>query len=140
MNKIAVLYLCFFISISVFAQNLPAPTGLLTELLRVPEKAVITNPRPGFSWIFPQEGVSQTAFRILVASSPDLLSEGKADMWDSKMTQSPASINVRYAGKELQPDAVYWWAVKVWAETGTESAFSQPQQFNTGIFDREKDE
>ncbi len=140
MNRIAVIFVCFFMSVPIFAQNLPVPTGLLTDLLRVPEKAVITNPRPGFSWIFPQEGVSQTAFRILVASSPDLLSEGKADMWDSKKTESPASINVRYAGKELQSGADYWWAVKVWSETGKESAFSQPQQFKTGIFDREKDE
>ena len=76
MNRITVLFICSFISISVFAQNLPAPTGLLTELLRVPEKAVITNPRPGFSRIFLQEGISQTDFRILIASSSELLSEG----------------------------------------------------------------
>jgi alpha-L-rhamnosidase len=41
---------------------------------------------PRFSWALncKQRGTVQTAFRVLVASAPQLAHEGKADIWDSK--------------------------------------------------------
>lgn len=140
MNKIATFFVFLSICISVSAQNLPAPNGLLVELLRLPEKAVITDSKPEFGWIFPQEGVSQTACQILVASSPEVLEEGKADLWDSQKMETSNSLHVSYAGKELQPNSTYWWKVKVWDARGKASEFSQPQQFNTGIFKRKEGE
>jgi len=115
---------------------LPPPEGLLCNLLREPSSAVITEKNPEFSWIFPTTGVKQAAYRILVASSPFLLSEGKADCWDSKPVRDRQSINIPYKGKEFEGNSIYWWAVKVESETGMESQYSLPQQFNTGNFDR----
>lgn len=136
MKKYVVLVLFVFARLTLGAQVLPAPEGLLCDLLREPSSAVITNKTPEFSWIFPQSGDKQTAYRILVASSPFLLSEGKADYWDSELVGDNNCINIPYNGKELENNSTYWWAVKVEAENGLVSSYSQPQQFNTGNFDR----
>jgi len=122
--------------LSVFAQNLPSPTGLTCSFLREPSAAVITDPQPDLGWIFPQSGIKQSAYRILVASSPFLLKEGKADLWDTQKIEDNNSVNINYSGKKLIANNIYWWVVKVWSENGTESSYSTPQQFNTGNFDR----
>jgi len=136
MKKILVLILIVFAGLILNAQVLPAPEGLLCNLLREPSSAVITDKIPEFSWIFPQSGHKQAAFRILLASSPVLLMEGKADYWDSQLLGDNNSVNIPYGGKELKNNGIYWWAVKVKAENGMESSYSLPQQFNTGNFDR----
>lgn len=119
-----------------FAQMLPAPTDLTCETLRLPAESVVTDSTPDFGWVFPQSGSSQTAYRILVASQPQLLQEGKVDLWDSGKLGSGDSVNVAYAGAELAENSSYWWQVKVWAADGSLSSYSDPQQFNTGEFDR----
>jgi len=118
------------------AQNLPAPEGLVCELLREPSTAVITDPTPEFGWIFPQSGIKQSAYQILVATSPFLLQQGKTDCWNSQIIKSGNSVNIAYNGKNLTSNSVYFWTVKVWSENGLESSFSLPQQFNTGNFNR----
>ncbi len=117
-----------------------APTGLTVELLRAPDKAVITDAKPEFGWIFPQEGIAQTACQILVSTSEYLLLEGLTDGWNSGKLNKQNSINISYQGKSLQPNKSYWWKVKVWGENGFESEYSKPQQFITGDFDRKNDE
>jgi len=136
MKNILFLSLALFLNIAVNAQNLPAPSGLLCELLREPSEAVITDSTPEFTWIFPQSGISQSAYQILVASSPSLLIEGKADLWNSKKVKDNNSVNIPYSGKILKDNSTYWWVVKVWSSGGLKSSYSQPQQFNTGTFNR----
>jgi len=115
-----------------------APSGLLCNLMTRPETCVITDPRPDFGWIVPSTlpGDLQTACRILVASSPALLEEGRADLWDSGRIDSARSINVPYQGKPLAPNASFWWRVRTWNKSGKPSAYSTPQRFHTGEFDR----
>ena len=119
---------------------IPAPQGLLCELLREPEKAIITDSIPEFSWIFPVEGEYQSAYRIMVASSIELLEKNKADLWDSKKISSSKSINVVYDGTVLKENSVYFWKVKVWGSNNTISNYSFIQQFNTGTFNSPIDE
>ncbi len=113
------------------SQMLPAPDELTTEYLRAPHKAVITSENPRFAWVFPQEGIEQHSFRVLVASSVFLLHEGKADAWDSGKVNSKRSVNITYNGKPLRKNTEYWWQVKVWSATGQESQYSIPQKFLT---------
>lgn len=115
-------------------RELPAPVGLLCELLREPADAVITDSIPEFGWIFPAEGKVQTSYRILVASSPGLLEEGKADLWDSGFVPSSGSINVPYRGKPLEPGMTCHWKVRVRGTGNAFSPYSEPQQFHTGRF------
>jgi hypothetical protein len=130
-----ILSLSFFI-LNVHGQNLSAPSGLICEFLRAPKAAVVTDPTPEFGWIFPQSGIEQSAYRILVSSSPFLLKENEADYWDSGIIRDKGSVNISYAGRALKDNSIYWWQVKVWSKDSLESDYSQPQQFNTGIFDR----
>ncbi len=120
--------------------NQSAPTGLTVELLRAPDKAVITASNPKFGWIFPQKGISQNAYQILVSTSEHTLIEGLTDVWNSGKIDNKNSINISYRGKKLQPNSSYWWKVKVWGENGFVSDYSKVQQFHTGDFDRKNDE
>ena len=129
------LVFCFS-SIFCFAQYLPTPTGLSVEYLRSPEAAVITDATPEFAWIFPQSGIAQSAYQILVGTSPFFLKEGQANLWDSGVIKDQTSVNIPYAGKALKDNSSYWWQVKVWSVRGLESTYSAAQQFNTGNFDR----
>ncbi len=140
MTKFFLLLSLCFLQLTSSSQIIIAPTGLTVELLRAPNQAVITDSEPEFGWIFPQRLISQTAYQILVSSSNSLLSEGKTDLWNSGKITSKKSINNSYRGKKLQPNSEYWWKVKVWGTNGIESEYSQPQQFNTGNFNRPKNE
>ena len=77
----------------VNAQMQVSPEGLTCEYLRQPGDAVITDSIPKFSWIFPREGRSQQAYRILVSSNLWTLKEGHADLWDSGIIKSSSSKN-----------------------------------------------
>jgi hypothetical protein len=113
------------------------PTNLpLEEISSAVERyriACIRNPRPALGWVVNSDrnNVVQTAYRILLASSPDLLSNNNADIWDSGKTESANSVAVIYNGKSLRPSTVYYWKVKTWNNHGEESDFSQPRKFIT---------
>ena len=89
---------------------------------------------PRLSWIITadERDVMQTAYHLLVATSPDLLEVGKADLWDSGVTASDASIWVPYGGKELQSNQRCFWRVKVYTTQG-ESAWSEVAEWGMGL-------
>lgn len=136
MKKLIFTWLFVLAIISGYAQHLSPPSGLTTAYLRAPSEAVITDSTPDFAWVFPQTGIKQSAYRILVASSPFLLQEGEADLWDSEVVRDHNSVNVTYNGRPLNDNETYWWQVKAWSDEGLESDYSLPQRFNTGEFDR----
>jgi len=136
MKTVLSLVCLLVVTVTGHAQYLPAPSGLAVEFLRSPDAAVITDATPEFSWLFAQNAVQQSAYRILVATSPHLLTEQRADCWDSGIVKRSASVNVSYAGSPLKANSSYWWQVKVWSQSQLESPYSPAQQFNTGQFDR----
>ena len=93
-------------------------------------------PDPGFSWEVGDlsRGAVQTAYRILVSSSPELLQQKKGDLWDSKKVVSNQTIQILYQGKPLQSAKRYYWTVKTWNAEDQASDFSDPTWFETGIF------
>lgn len=93
--------------------------------------AEISTKRPVFGWRFgsDQENSYQTAYRILVASTLELLESEKGDMWDTGKIESDHSLHILYEGKELTPGAVYFWKVKTWDNHGRESDFSKTARF-----------
>ncbi len=80
----------------------------------------IDQPRPRLSWQLesPLRGVTQTAYRILVASQPQLLAEGKGDLWDSGDVASDETVNIEYDGRPLPSRARCYWQVHVRALAG----------------------
>ena len=134
-----------WVGLGIFGFNLTgraqvAPSGLLCDLLTHPEKSLITDAKPDFGWIMnaSRENEVQSAYQILVSSSLENLAQGKGDLWDSGKVASAQSINVNYAGTALQSSTSYWWKVRTWDKEGQPSAYSEPQRFNTGEFNRVK--
>ena len=88
--------------------------------------AAITAPRLSWRIESDQRGVRQTAWQILAASKPELLAEGKADLWDSGKTATERSPFVKYSGKALEPGQPCYWKVRVWTGDGEPSEWSAP--------------
>ncbi|MDR0536981.1 MAG: alpha-L-rhamnosidase [Tannerellaceae bacterium] len=95
--------------------------------------ARIRSPKPMLGWVVNSDknNTLQTAYRILVASSPTLLAQDNADMWDSGRTPGSNSVAVQYEGKPLHVSSAYFWKVKVWNNRGEESPFSAIRAFFT---------
>jgi alpha-L-rhamnosidase len=95
----------------------------------------VNNPR--LAWIskagIDGRGQYQTAFRIQVASSKDLLQSGKPDLWDSGIVDSAQSNNICYEGNTLSSNATYYWRVKVWDKDHKASDWSQLVFWETGL-------
>lgn len=80
--------------------------------------------QPQLSWRLEAVGLSnvqQSAWQILVASKPELLEPGEADLWDSGKTKSQRSPLIPYAGKSLETGQVCHWKVGVWDQNGLEA-------------------
>ena len=75
----------------------------------------IDNAQPRLSWILSSEerGDIQTAYQILVASNDNLLTEDRADLWNSGKVLSNNSVHVVYQGKILQSKQRYFWKMRV---------------------------
>ena len=150
------LFYCFLfaISSSLSANTLPAPIRLRVDLLLLNREAnnesnkmnskefggrnlalsntvsseVISRKRPLFSWEVDTAIKKVTAFRILLASSKELLAKDQADYWDSKQT-SGITNQVYYAGKPMQPGGIYYWKVQVWNQSQQKTMFSGIAEF-----------
>jgi alpha-L-rhamnosidase len=93
----------------------------------------IDHARPLFSWKLddPRPGALQTACRILVATSADLLEEGLADMWDSGKQETGQNLQFEYNGLPLRSSALYHWKVQVWDMNGKPLPYSETATFET---------
>lgn len=103
-------------------ENLTGPLGIATT-------------EPGFSWKIKSEanGTTQQAFQVIVASRKDLLTEDKADLWNSGKTSSPESVFVKYSGKGLNAGTEAYWKVRVWDENDRSSGWSEISEFSIGL-------
>src|SRR5687767_11366673 len=81
---------------------------------------------PRLSWQLEsaQRAVLQASYRVLVATRPELLSGGRADVWDSGETPSGEPW-VIYRGKPLASRTRYFWTVRVRTTAGVATAWSR---------------
>jgi len=97
----------------------------------------IDNVNPHFSWKTASEKpVVQQSYEIEVASDPDLLNSGAADLWRSGSVESFESVMVPYAGTPLASRQLCFWRVRI-AAGGNVSPWSAPQRFSVGILPQE---
>ena len=108
-------------------------TDLRTELLKSPEGIDVRQPRLSWRIESDEQNVIQTAYHILVASSPELLEQEKGDIWDSGKIESDASQWITYQGKTLKRNASYYWKVKIDTNKGATN-WSAPAFWTTGLF------
>ncbi len=109
------------------------PDNLRCEYLKNPVGIDVRQPR--FAWVLKHTGRAQmqSAYQVLVASSPELLAQNKIDRWDSGKTASDDSTQVVYRGKPLESDHSYWWKVRYWDKDGNASDYSGPASFDVGL-------
>lgn len=108
-------------------------THLRTEYLENPLGIHETAPR--FSWELhsTKRGMMQGAYRLLVASTPELLGKDQGDIWDSGKIQSDQNNQVVYAGQTLNSRDQGFWKVKAWDQQGFPSAWSEPAHWSMGL-------
>jgi alpha-L-rhamnosidase len=137
MNRLHnLLLICLSLEVSA---AMPARAADLTaERLRCEYRADplgIEAEHPRLSWILrsSERGQRQTAYRVLVASSPELLAQDQGDLWDSGTTFSDQSTLVPYGGQPLRARAECHWKVSVWDKAGRQSAWSRPARWTMGL-------
>jgi alpha-L-rhamnosidase len=106
---------------------------LRCEYLENPLAVDVAKPRLGWVLEDDERGQKQTAFQILVASSPEILAKDQGDLWDSGKVAGDQSIQVEYAGKPLGSRAECFWKVRVWDKDGEVSDWSQPALWAMGV-------
>jgi alpha-L-rhamnosidase len=106
---------------------------LSVEYLSNPVGIDVVEPR--FSWIIEskEHNVYQTAYQILVASSPEKLNEKAADIWNSDKVQSANSVLIPYAGKALSSGQKCYWKVLVWDQKNRRAASTEIAFWEMGL-------
>ena len=107
--------------------------GLRCEYLSEPEGIDVRLPR--LSWRLESErrGIAQIAAQIRVASSPEKLTRGEANLWDSGRVDSARSNQVVYAGQTLVSRAECFWQVRIWDELNQVSGWSPVARWTMGL-------
>ncbi len=111
------------------------PVNLRTEYKIAP---VVDTESPRLSWELNSDvrGQVQSAYQVLVATSPELLAEGEADLWDSEQVRSNVTNQVEYAGKPLQSRNVCFWKVRSWDKDGEPGSWSPIASWEMGLLDK----
>ncbi|BDI30731.1 hypothetical protein CCAX7_27820 [Capsulimonas corticalis] len=92
--------------------------------------------RPRLSWTIEgggARGARQTAFQVLAATSPELLAQGRGDLWDSGRVKSDWSSGLAYAGKPLTSRTRCYWKARVWDQNGEATPWSEAALWTMGL-------
>lgn len=76
---------------------------------------------------------AQTAYRILAASTQNLLRQEIGDVWDSGKVFDPKPFAIEYAGKPLKSRQRVFWKAKVWDKNDVESVWSETAVWEMGL-------
>jgi alpha-L-rhamnosidase len=90
---------------------------------------------PRLAWVLASDdrGAGQSAYEVLVASTPDGLAGDTGDLWDSGRVASTETLGVPYAGRPLAALQRCFWKVRVWDGAGRPSAWSEPASWDMGL-------
>jgi hypothetical protein len=129
--------------------NLPAgaaaqPTAamravdLQCELSKDPMGIDVGKPRLSWRVESSQQGQRQSAWQLLVGSSPDVLEQNRGDLWDSGRIATDQTTFVPYAGAQLASSRRVFWKVRAWDREGHESPWSEPATWTMGLLTPEE--
>lgn len=138
MNNIYLTILILLNSLSFFCQA--EKNIVVSKLLcnQAENPTIINSSTPRFGWQLQSDlrNQFQSAFHILVADNLNDLQNSNGNLWDSDKVNSEKSVLIHYKGKDLKPGQEYYWKVKVWNQSGDESAWSETGTFRTGLFSK----
>jgi alpha-L-rhamnosidase len=137
-NYLRILLVAFCLGLTAWtglAANRFGPGQLRCEYQAAPQAIATLEPR--LSWVVEtaadQRGISQSAYQILVASSPERLQGEHGDLWDSGKVQSDRSLHVVYQGKTLTSGQVCFWKVRLWNQGNEVSRWSESARWTMGL-------
>jgi alpha-L-rhamnosidase len=82
-------------------------------------------------------GQRQTAWQVLVASSPEVLAKDRGDLWDSGRIASAQTTHVRYVGSALLSSQQAFWKVRAWDRDGRMTPWSARATWTMGLLQPE---
>lgn len=102
------------------------------------EPSVVDILNPRLSWVnapvsSKSKGLSQSAYRIVVATSEKKLGRGDYDAWDTGRVESGQSVLIDYEGKPLVSAGDYYWKVMVWDQDDKPSGWSETAHWGMGL-------
>lgn len=101
------------------------PVGIDVQTPRLSWKLAAANDQ-----VFNQK---QQAYQILVATSPEKLSEEKADLWNSGKVTSDETTQLAYNGIPLSSEQKCFWVVKVWDNQNDSTPWSEVSFWSMGL-------
>ena len=93
----------------------------------------VAQPRLGCILASTERGDRQTAYRILVATSPALLAHDQGDLWDSGKVFSDETLQIPFAGHTLHSSQQVFWKARVWDANDRFSPWSSVQSWTMGL-------
>jgi alpha-L-rhamnosidase len=141
MNKLRSFIFAALLLAPLAALHAAAVTNLRCEYRENPLGIDVVKPR--LSWVIEDRGQTtkvrgqrQTAYQVLVASTPELLAKDQGDLWDSGKVTSDQSIQVEYKGKQLESRMRCYWKVQIWTSDLrplTSSSWRKPAFWTMGM-------
>ena len=125
----------FSLVLAGFVASAQAPStveGLRCEYLVNPLGIDVEKPRLSWALASGLREYGQSAYQILVASSPESLQQNNGDLWNSGKVGSSQTTFVAYDGRPLESGMRAWWKVRVWDEQGR-AAWSAPAYWSMGL-------
>ena len=138
-GSVAVTLFCFLILClaSSFA-NAQSFTAIKLTCENQNHPLGIDNSFPELGWQMTSgnRGVLQTGYRILVSDDLGKIKKNIGDVWDTKKENKSSSIHIRYAGKKLRSNKIYYWKVRVWDNQNNESQWSNFASWQMGLLNK----
>ncbi len=110
-----------------------APIHLRCEYATNPLGIDVIIPRLSWQLDDLRQGAMQSAYQVQVAGSPELLGNGKADLWDSGQVKSDQSTGIEYAGLAMKSTRRGWWRVRVWDQSNEPTPWSESACWEMGL-------
>jgi alpha-L-rhamnosidase len=128
--------ICLALCLFTAALSCASPVHLRVDYRENP--LGIDGQAPEFSWQSDstERNWRQSAYEILIASSPENLQRGAADVWDSGKQSSSDSVGIAYGGPALQSRKRYYWAVRTWDVSGEQSQSSESAWWEMGLLQK----
>ncbi|QDK81995.1 Bacterial alpha-L-rhamnosidase [Spirosoma sp. KCTC 42546] len=137
---IQVLSLVIFSMLITCCQSIARSADIKPVNLRTEYKVnpVTDAQKPRLSWELTStvSGQRQTAYQIMVASSPNLLASDKADLWNSAKVPGNATNQIDYAGKPLSSRTMCYWKVRSWDKSGQPGPWSATASWEMGLLNK----
>ncbi|MBI1189723.1 MAG: Bacterial alpha-L-rhamnosidase [Tepidisphaera sp.] len=109
------------------------PGGLTCESMTDPIGLDVATPRLSWTLESGRRNERQTAYQVLVASSPESLEKDNGDLWDSGRVESAATTFVHFAGSPLHTGEACYWKVRAWDRDRVPGAWSDLARWEMGL-------